>query len=137
MQYKLHNHPTDLPSRRKQQILIIDEHRALSAKVMHYILDALEVNVKLVSPHIHDSLKTERYINNLITRQLPGKGRELQLSVTSTYPMNTFVSPTSGFSPYELVFLKKPSDILNLHFQPLQTIAQGYEYYCIKNENQA
>ena len=32
------------------QTLIIDEDRALSAKVMHYILDALKVNVKLVSP---------------------------------------------------------------------------------------
>ena len=100
---------------------------------MHYILDALKVNVKLVSPHTHGSLKTERYINNLITRQLTGKGRELQLYVALTcYPMNTFVSPTTGFSSYELVFLKKPSDILNLHFQPLQTIAPGYEDYCIK-----
>ena len=59
--------------------------------------------------------KFERYINNLITRQLPGKGRELQLSVTSTYPMNTFVSLTTGFSPYE-----KSSDIPNVHFQLLQ-----------------
>ena len=74
---------------------------------MHYILDALKVNVKLVSPHIHGSLKTERYINNIITRQLPGKGRELQLSVTFTYPMNTFVLLTTGFSPYELIFLEK------------------------------
>ena len=74
---------------------------------MHYILDILKVTVKLVSPHTHSSFKTERYINNLITRQLPGKGRELQLSVTLTYPMNTFVSLTTGFSPYELVFLKK------------------------------
>ena len=118
------------------QTLIIDEDRALSAKVMHYILDALKVNVKLVSPHNHGSLKTERYIqtiNNLITRQLTGKGREWPLYVTSTcYAMNTFVSPTTGFSPYELVFLKKPPDILNLHFQPLQTIAKGYEDYCIK-----
>ena len=104
---------------------------------MHYILDALKVNVKLVSPHTHGSLKTERYINNLITRQLPGKGRELQLSVTSTYPMNTFVSPTTGFSPYELVFLKKSSDIPNGHLQLLQNIAKDYEHYCIKNENQA
>ena len=64
-------------------------------------------------------LKLKGIFNNLITRQLPGKGRELQLSVTSTYPMNTFVSLTTGFSPYELVFLKKPSDILNFHFQPL------------------
>ena len=46
--------------------------------------------------------------------------------------MNTFVSPTTGFSPYELVFLKKSSDIFNFHFQPLQTIAKGCEDYCIK-----
>ena len=121
------------------QTLIIDEDRALSAKVMHYILDALKVNVKLVSPSNHGSLKTERYIqtiNNLITRQLTGKGREWPLFVTSTcYAMNTFVSPTTGFSPYELVFLKKPPDILNLHFQPLQTIAKGYEDYCTKMKN--
>ena len=87
---------------------------------MHYILDALKVNVKLVSPHTHGSLKTKRYIYNLITRQLTGKGTELQLHVTSTYPMHTFVSLTTGFSPYELVFLKKSSDIPNVHFQLLQ-----------------
>ena len=114
------------------QILINNEDKTLSAKVMHYILDVLKVNVKLVSPHPHGSLKTERYINNLITRQLPGKGRELQLSVTSTYPMNTFVSLTIGFSPYELVFLKKSSDIPNGHLQLLQNIAKDYEHYCIK-----
>ena len=116
--------------------LITDEDRALSAKVMHYILDALKVNVKMVSPSNHGSLKTERYIqtiNNLITRQLTGKGREWPLYVMSTcYAMNTFVSPSTGFSPYELVFLKKPPDILNLYFEPLQTIAKGYEDYCLK-----
>ena len=120
------------------QTLIVDEDRALSAKVMHYILDALKVNVKLVSFHNHGSLKTERYIqtiNNLITRHLTGKGREWPLYVSSTcYAMNTFVSPITGFSPYELVFLKKPPDILNLHFQPLQTVAKGYEDYCIKKK---
>ena len=46
--------------------------------------------------------------------------------------MNTFVSTTTGFSPYELVFLKKPPDILNLYFEPLETIAKGYRDYCIK-----
>ena len=116
--------------------LIIDEDRTLSAKVMHYILDALKVNVKLVSPHNHGRRKTERYIqtiNNLVTRQLTGKGREWPLYVMSTYyAMNTFVSTSTGLSPYELVFLKKPPDILNLYFEPLQTIAKGYEDYCLK-----
>ena len=39
--------------------LIIDEDHALSSKVMHYILDALKIQVKCISPCNHDSLKTE------------------------------------------------------------------------------
>ena len=46
--------------------------------------------------------------------------------------MNTFVSLTTGFSPYELVFLKKSSDIPNGHLQLLQNIAKDYEHYCIE-----
>ena len=53
--------------------LIVDEDRALSSKVMHYVLDALKINVKCISPYNHGSLKTERYIqtiNNLITHDI-------------------------------------------------------------------
>ena len=46
--------------------------------------------------------------------------------------MNTFVLTTTGFSLYELVFLKKPLNIVNLYFKPLETIAKGYRDYCIK-----
>ena len=57
----------------------------------------------------------------LSTTSLPDilqiKGKEWPLFVTSCcFAMNTFVSTTTGFSPYELVFLKKPPDILNLYF---------------------
>ena len=79
MQYKLHNHLREFSFHMEPQILINNEDKALSAKVMHCILDVLKVNVKLVSPHTHGSLKTKRYINNLITRQLSGKGRDLQM----------------------------------------------------------
>ena len=116
--------------------LIVDEDRALSSKVMHYVLDALKINVKCILPYNHGSLKTERYIqtiNNLITRHLKDKGKEWPLYVTSCcFAMNTFVSTTTSFSPYELVFLKKPPDVLNLYFAPLETVAKGYRDYCIK-----
>ena len=116
--------------------LIVDEDRALSSKVMHYVLDASKIDVKCISPYNHGSLKTERYIqtiNNLITRHLKDKGKEWPLFVTSCcFTMNTFVSTTTGFSPYELVFFKKPPDILNLYFEPLETIAKGYRDYCLK-----
>ena len=116
--------------------LIVDEDRALSSKVMQYVLDALKIDVKCISPYNHGSLKTERCIqtiNNLITRHLKDKGKEWPLFVTSCcFAMNTIVSTTTGFSPYELVFLKKPPDILNLYFEPLETIAKGYRDYCLK-----
>ena len=116
--------------------LIVDEDRALSSKVMHYVLDALKINVKCISPYNHGSLKTERYIqtiNNLITRHLKDKGKEWPLYVTSCcFAMNTFVSTTTGFSPYELMFLKKPPDVLSLYFAPIETVAKGYRDYCIK-----
>ena len=62
--------------------LIVDEDRALSCKVMHYVLDALKIDIKCISPYNHSSLKTERYIqtiNNLITRHLKDKGKEWPL----------------------------------------------------------
>ena len=46
--------------------------------------------------------------------------------------MNAFVSTTTGFSSYELVFLKKHPDVLNLSFAPPETVAKGYRDYCIK-----
>ena len=57
----------------------MDEDRALSSKVMHYILDALKVDIKVVPSHNHGSLETEHYIQtiqNLITLQLTVKGKE-------------------------------------------------------------
>ena len=52
--------------------------------------------------------------------------------MSTCYAMNTFVSPVTGFSPYELVFLKKPPDLLNLYFQPLETVAKDFREYCVK-----
>ena len=65
--------------------LIVDEDRALSSKVMHYVLDALKIDVKCISLYNHSSLKTERYIqtiNDLITRHLKDKGKEWPLFIT-------------------------------------------------------
>ena len=95
---------------------------------MHYVLDALKVNIKLMSPCNRYSLKTERYIqtiNNLIIKHHQNKGTEWPSYVTSC----CFVSTTTGFISYELVFLKNPPDILNLHFSPLKQIATGNRDY--------
>ena len=61
---------------------------------MHYVLDALKIDMKCISPYNHGSLKTERYIqtiNNLITRHLKYKGKEWPLFVTSCYFHNEYI----------------------------------------------
>ena len=34
------------------------------------------------------------------------------------YVMNTFVSPATSYSPFEVVFLRKPPDITEFDFDP-------------------
>ena len=85
--------------------LIVDEDRALSSKVMLYVLDALKIDIKCISPYNHGSLKTERYIqtiNNLITRHLKDKcNRSKYASVGSVYFIYIVISSRfiSPFTP--------------------------------------
>ena len=44
--------------------LIVDEDRALSSKVMHYVLDTLKIDVKCISPYNHGSLKNRKIYSN-------------------------------------------------------------------------
>ena len=43
-----------------------------------------------------------------------------------------FVLTTTVFSPYDCFFFKEPPNILNLYFEPLESIPKGYRDYCIK-----
>ena len=52
-------------------------------------------------------------------------------SITTAYAMNTFASEAlSGFSPFQLVFLRDPPDLTSLLFPKIGTIPVNYhEYY--------
>ena len=58
-------------------------------------------------------------------KHLKGKGEMWQLyAAFAAYTMNTLVPPAlSWFSPFELIFVCKPPDLLNLAFLPLQQFA--------------
>ena len=46
------------------------------------------------------------------------------------YAMNTFLSPAlSGLSPFEEVFIQKPTDLLNLKFLSLKQFATSHKDY--------
>ena len=80
--------------------------------------------MQIISPWNHGSLKAERQIQtigNMITKELQGTGSTWPLYVSVVvYAMNTFVSKAlQGFSPFELVFARKPHDLTAVQFKPL------------------
>ena len=106
------------------QYLSVDRDTALTGIVIQILLQSLQCTMQIISPWNHGSSKAERQIRtigNMITKQLQGTGSTwpLYASVTA-YAMNTFASKAlQGFSPFELVFARKPRDLTSVQFKPL------------------
>ena len=91
--------------------------------------------LKVISHYNHSSSKCKREIktiSEIIVKHLWDKGQMWPLFATTTaYAMNTFASEAlSGFSPFQFVFLRDPSDLTSLSFPKIDTIPVNYhEYY--------
>ena len=101
------------------RLLIVDQDKGFTAQVIQYMLAAIDCKLKIISPYNHGSSKTERQIrtiSSIINKHLTDKGDMWPLYASvAAYAMNTFASEAlAGISPYELVFLRKPPDLLNL-----------------------
>ena len=71
-------------------------------------------------------------ISEIIVKHLWNKGQMWPLfATTAAYVMNMFASEAlSGFSPFQLVFLRDPSDLTSLSFPKIETIPVNYcKYY--------
>ena len=95
----------------------------------------LNCKLKVISPYNHGSSKVERQIktvNDIIVKHLWDKGQMWPLFVTTAaYAMNTFAfEALNGFSPFQLVFVHDPLDLISLSFLKIDTIPVPYrEYY--------
>ena len=95
----------------------------------------LNCRLKVISPYNHGSSKCERQIktiSEIIVKNLWDKGQMWPLfATTAAYAMNTFASEAlSGFSPFQLVFLRDPPDLTSLSFPKIDTIqVNNCEYY--------
>ena len=95
----------------------------------------LNCRLQVISPYNHGSSKCERQIrtiSEIIMKHLWDKGQMWSLFATkAVYAMNTFASEAlSGFSPFQLVFLRNPPDLTSLSFPKINTIPVKHrEYY--------
>ena len=85
----------------------------------------------MISPYNHGSSKVERQIktvSDIIVKHLWDKGQMWPFfATTAAYAMNTFASEAlNGFSPFQLVFVKDPPDVMSLSLPQIDTIPITY-----------
>ena len=120
--------------------IIMDQGSAFMLSLIYYLFNKFNIKIKTVAPFNHQSLQAEHGIKSLstiLTEHLTNLGQTwpkyLSL-VTFTY--NTFDSPNlANFSPYELVFGRKPKILLNLETTPDIKVSGTFkDYYELLNK---
>ena len=114
--------------------IVCDEATEFTSSIVQAILMMLNCRLKVISPYNHGSSKCEsqiKTISEIIVKHLWDKGQMWPLFATNTFAMNTFASEAlSGFSPFQLIFLRDPPDLTSLSFPKIDTIPVNYhEYY--------
>ena len=94
----------------------------------------------MVAPYNHQSLQAEHRIKlllTILTKHLTNLGQMWPKYLSlSTFAYNTLNTPNLGnYSPYELVFRRKPKILLNLETSPDIKISGSFkEYYKLLNK---
>ena len=115
--------------------MICDEAAKFTSHIVQAILHMLNCKLKVISLYNHGSSKVERQsktISDIIVKHLWDKGQMWPLfATTAAYAMNTSASEAlDGFSPFQLIFVHDPQDLITLSFPKIDTIPVAYrEYY--------
>ena len=118
----------------------MDQDGAFMSMLMNYLLKRLNIKIKTVVPYNHQSLQAEHGIKSLptiLTKHLTEKGQMwLKFVPLATVAYNTFNSPNIGnYSPYELVFGRKPKLLLDLETDSNIKVSGSYsDYYSLLNK---
>ena len=118
---------------------MMDQDSAFMSTIMNYLFKRLYIKVKTVAPFNQQSLQVEHGIESLssiLTKNLTEQGQMwpkfLPLAMLA---YNTFNPPNlANYSPYEIVFGRKPKILLDLKTDPhikyqgcMQTIIYYWE----------
>ena len=115
--------------------MIMDLNGAFMSSLINYLFKRLGIKIKTVAPYNHQYLEAEHNIkslSNILTKHLTGLGEMwLDYIPFATLTHNTYNSSNlSGYSPYELVFRRKPKFLLHLETDPDIKVSTTYkEYY--------
>ena len=120
--------------------IIMDQDSAFMSSLMNYLFDKFNIKIKMFVPNNHQSLQAKHGIKSLstiLTKHLMNLGQMWpKYLLLGTFAYNTFNSPNlANYSPYELVFGRKPKILLNLETTPDITVTSTFqEYYQLLNK---
>ena len=114
--------------------IVSDEATEFTSAIVQAILTMHNCRLKVISPYNHGSSKCKRQIktiSEIIVKHLWDKGQMWPLfATTAACAMNTFAPEAlSGFSPFQLVFLRDRLDLTSLSFPKIDTIPVNYRKY--------
>ena len=110
------------------------------SSLMNYLFKMLDIKIKTVALYNYQSLQTEhgiKSLSNILTKHLTILGQMWPKYLPlATFAYNTFNTPNVGnYSPYKLVFGRKPKPLLNLETTPDIKISGMFkDYYELLNK---
>ena len=117
--------------------IIMDQDSAFMSALMNYLFRKLNTKIMTVAPYNHQSLQAEHGIQSLsriLAKHLSGQGqmwhKYLPLAI---FAHNMFNSPNlANYSPYELVFGRKPKLLLDVEMDPDMKISGMHREYFLQ-----
>ena len=122
------------------EYIIMDQDSAFMSSLMTYLFHRFGIKIKTVAPYNHQSLQAEHGIKSLshiLTKHLTNVGQMWPKYLSlATFAYNTFNTPNlSNYSPYELIFGRKPKLLIDVESNPGIKISRNFrEYYEILNK---
>ena len=121
--------------------IIMDQDSTFMSSLMNYLFSKFNIQIKMVAPYNHQSLQAEHGIKSLstiLTKHLTNLGQMWPKYLSlATFMYNTFNTLNlANYSPYELVFGRKPKILLNLETTPDIKVSGSFkEYYELLNRH--
>ena len=120
--------------------IIKDQDSVFMSSLMNYLFSKFNIMIKTVAPYNHQSFQAEHGIKSLSTilsKHLMNLGqmwpKYLSLATLAYSTFNTL--NLANYSPYELVFGRKPKVLLNLEMMPVIKVSGSFkEYYSLLNK---
>ena len=117
--------------------IIMDQDSTFMSNLMSYLFRKLNIKIMTVAPYNHQSLQAEygiKTLSQILTKHLTGQGQMWHKYLPlATFTHNIYNSPNlANYSPYELVFGRKPKLLLDLEMDPEVRVSRTQREYLLQ-----